>query len=235
MGEYLYTYSFQPLTRTVFKQSFHLGDAEPYALSRYVEHKFMIDAMDEFIMSGSINSEPFELCKTMRMADMFREERRIVDDAFKAYASIAVFFEGDAFLASEYGEPWKETKLLDQEERAKQVPDRRTHLSNKSMPKEFWKDWDDLLKEHKRSSGDIVDDIYPMEWRKALRPIIIKRKLPLSCSVPFGQVVRHGGSLTTRTGHQTVERAKRNWPIRLLVCRLHSIVHSLATHANSTC
>ncbi|XPS80532.1 hypothetical protein M3J09_012484 [Ascochyta lentis] len=158
----------------VFKQSFHLGDAEPYALSRYVEHKFMVDAMDEFIMTRGINPEPFELCKTMHMADLFYEERRIVDDAFRAYASIAVFFEGDAFLASEQGEPWRDTMLLDQEERAKHVPDRRTYKSNKLMPKEFWKDWDELLKQNKRTSGDAVDDIYPMEWRKALRPIIIK-------------------------------------------------------------
>jgi hypothetical protein len=160
----------------VFKQSFHLGDTEPYALSHYVEHKFMVDAMDEFIMSRGTNPEPFELCKTMHMADMFREERRIVDDAFAAYASIAVFFEGDAFLASEYGEPWRDTKLLNQEERAKHIPDRRTHMSNKTMPKEFWKDWDELLRQNSRHSGDVADDIYPMDWRKALRPIVIKRK-----------------------------------------------------------
>lgn len=159
----------------MFKQSFHLGDAEPHALSHYVEHKYMVDAMDDFIMSQSINPGPFELCKSLHMADMFREERRIVDDAFRAYAAIAVFFEGDAFLASEHGEAWRNTKLLDQKERAKHLPDRRTHMSNKSMPKEFWKDWDELLKENKRDSGDSVIDIYPMEWRKALRPVIIKR------------------------------------------------------------
>ena len=175
----------------MFKQSFHLGDAEPHALSRYVEHKYMVDAMDEFIMTGTVDPGPFELCKTMHMADMFREERRIVDDAFRAYAAIAVFFEGDAFLASEHGEPWRDTKLLDQEERAKHVPDRRTHFSNKSMPKEFWRDWDELMKKNKRHSDDVVDDIYPMEWRKALRPIIIKREL---LSVSLSVVVRHSGS-----------------------------------------
>lgn len=164
----------------MFKQSFHLGDGEPGALSRYVEHKFMVDAMDDFIMSRSINPAPFELCKSMHMADMFYEERRVVDDAFRAYASIAVFYEGDAFLASEHGEPWRDTKLLDQEVRARHVPDRRTHLSNKTMPKEFWKNWDDLLKQNRRQAGDVVEDIFPMEWRKALRPIIIKRKCSTS-------------------------------------------------------
>lgn len=164
------------LTSAVFKQSFHLGDAEPQALSRYVEHKFMVEAMDEFIMSRGIDTGPFELCKMMHMADLFCEERRIVDDAFRAYAAIAVFFEGDAFLASEHGEPWRDTKLLDQDERAKHIPDRRTHMSNKSLPREFWKEWDALLEKHKRKAGDVVHDIYPMEWRKALRPVIIKRE-----------------------------------------------------------
>lgn len=171
---------FQNLTNAVFKQSFHLGDAEPNALSRYVEHKFMVDAMDEFIMSHGVNPGPFELCKTMHMADLFREERRIVDDAFRAYASIAVFFESDTFLASEHGEPWRDSKLFDQEERARHVPDRRTHLSNKTMPKDFWNDWDELLKRNKRHSGDVCDDIFPMEWRKATRSVIIKRECNLS-------------------------------------------------------
>ena len=163
----------------MFKQSFHLGDTEPDALNRYVEHKFMVDAMDTFIMECTgLNLGPFELCKTMNMARLFLEERRIVDDAFRAYASIAVFFEGDAFLASEFGEPWRETKLLDQKERAKHVPDRRTHMSNKSMPREFWKGWDDLLRQNKRGEGDVVDDIFPLEWRKAIRPIVVKRKNP---------------------------------------------------------
>ncbi|KAJ4983302.1 hypothetical protein SVAN01_11183 [Stagonosporopsis vannaccii] len=172
----------------VFKQSFHLGDAQPDALERYVEHKYMVDAMDMFVMSQCINPGPFELCKTMHMADDFREERRVVDDAFTAYAAIAVFFESEAFLASEYGEPWRDTKLLDQAERAKHVPDRRMHNSNKTMPEEFWKEWDELLKTNERRSGDEVDDIYPMEWRKTLRPIIIKLfKAGVICASYGGQ------------------------------------------------
>jgi hypothetical protein len=160
---------------TVFKQSFHLGDAEPSALKRYVEHKYMVDTMDTFVMeNGTVDPSPFELCQTMQMADLFIEERRISDDAFSAYAAIAVFYSGAAFLASPHGEPWRDTKLLDQAERAKHVPDRRTHRSNKTMPAAFWKDWEALLTQNKRQAGDTIDDIYPMEWRKALRRIIIK-------------------------------------------------------------
>ncbi|KAJ8107718.1 hypothetical protein OPT61_g8673 [Boeremia exigua] len=179
---------YRHIDRQKSKGDFHLGDTQADSLPRYVEHKHMVDAMDMFIMSHSIDTGPFELCKTMHMADLFREERRVVDDAFAAYAAIAVFFQGDAFLASEYGEPWRDTKLLDQEERARHVPDRRTHMSNKTMPKEFWKAWDELLKANRRSESDAVDDIYPMEWRKALRPTIIKLfKAGVICSSYGGQ------------------------------------------------
>jgi hypothetical protein len=127
-------------------------------------------------MGNGINSGPFELCKFMQMASHFREERRIVDDAFKAYAAIALFFDTDAFTAHECGSMFKDSKLLHQEERAKDVPDRRTHMSNKTMPSEFWKDWDTLLKDNKRCNSDAVDDIFPMAWRKAIRPVVIRCK-----------------------------------------------------------
>ncbi|KAF1830577.1 hypothetical protein BDW02DRAFT_558680 [Decorospora gaudefroyi] len=167
----------------VFKQSFHLGDLEPGALSRYLECRDMVDAMDKFVMTSGINPGPFELCKFMQMAQLFYEERRIVDDAFKAYASIALFFETEEFLASNNGKPFRDSQLLKQEERAKQLPDRRTHLSNRTMPKEFWKDWDKLLKDNKRTLQDDVEDIYPMEWRKAMRPAIIRLfKAGIICS-----------------------------------------------------
>ncbi|KAL1655727.1 hypothetical protein SLS61_001751 [Didymella pomorum] len=159
----------------VFKQSFHLGDVSPLALQRYVEHKYMVDAMDIYIMeNGTLDPAPFELCKTMRMAPLFREERRISDDAFSAYAAISIFYSGTAFLDSKFGEPWRDTKLINQAERALHPPDRRTHKSNKTMPKEFWKDWDALMKKEERNLGDVIDDIYPMPWRKALRPIVVK-------------------------------------------------------------
>ncbi|KAH7339212.1 hypothetical protein BKA66DRAFT_581855, partial [Pyrenochaeta sp. MPI-SDFR-AT-0127] len=106
--------------------------------------------------------------------DILADQRRIVDDAFKAYAAIALFFETEAFLASASGKLYRTSTLLDQAERAKQVPDRRTHMSNKTMPKEFWNDWDKLMKDKNRTIDDPVDDIFPLEWRKAIRPIIMR-------------------------------------------------------------
>lgn len=127
-------------------------------------------------MGNGLNPGPFELCKFMQMASHFREERRVVDDAFMAYAAVSLFFDTDAFLAHHLGNMFKDSKLLNQEERAKDVPDRRTHMSNKTMPTEFWRDWDKLLKDNNVSSTDAVEDIFPMEWRKTIRPIVIRCK-----------------------------------------------------------
>lgn len=160
----------------VFKQSWHQGDQEPGALKHYDVANSMVAAMDSFTMVAGLNPGPFELCKFMQMAPHFREERRIVDDAFKAYAAIALFFDTEKFYAHELGKVFQCSKLLDQVERAKEVPDRRTHMSNKTMPKGFWKEWDKLLKDNKRSAGESVEDIFPTEWRNAIRPAVIRRE-----------------------------------------------------------
>jgi hypothetical protein len=161
---------------TAFKNSWHLADQEPGAIKRYGELMLMIATMDQMVMHGGLDPGPFELAKFMQMVDLFREERRIVDDCFKAYAAVSLFFKTDEFKAHRVGSMFKDSLLLNQEERAKNVPDRRTHKSSKTMPTEFWKDWEKLLKDNKRCSTDAAEDIYPMEWRKAIRPIVIRRK-----------------------------------------------------------
>jgi hypothetical protein len=123
---------------------------------------------------SSLNSGPFELCKFMDMAPLFTQERRTVDDAFSAYAAVALFFDSKAFLDSEKGHVFKDSNLIDQAERAKHVPDRRTHKSNKTMPKSFWEEWDRLRKDNNREEDDHTYDIMPLEWRKAMRPAIIR-------------------------------------------------------------
>jgi len=162
-----------------------MGDMEPGAYTKYTELRSMVTKMDDFVMS-KVTPGPFELCKFMRMAPRFTEDRRIVTDAFEAYAAIALFFDTEAFLASDEGKEFKDSKLFDQAERARHVPDRRTHMSNKTMPKDFWNEWDALLKSNRRAPGGIIDDIYPAEWRKAIRPVVIRRKSPtLTYSPPI--------------------------------------------------
>jgi hypothetical protein len=138
----------------------------------------MVMMMDNYTMSR-LSPGPFELCKFMQLAKHIREERRIVKDAFLAHAAMALFFDTDAFLADIRGSWFRKSLLLKQEERAKHIPDRRTHMSNKTMPADFWKDWDKLKKDNKRNVRNALDDIYPIEWRKATRPVIIQCKLRL--------------------------------------------------------
>jgi hypothetical protein len=176
----VHVYSMQTIDQeTAFKNCWHQADQEPGAIKRYGELMLMIATMDQMIMHDGLDPGPFELAKFMQMVDHFREERRVVDDCFKAYAAISLFFETDKFKAHRVGSMFKDSLLLNQEERAKNVPDRRTHNSNKTMPTDFWKPWDKLLKDNKRCTEDDVDDIYPLEWRKAIRPIVIRRKYPL--------------------------------------------------------
>ncbi|KAF1961597.1 hypothetical protein CC80DRAFT_462884 [Byssothecium circinans] len=170
----------------VFKHAWHMGDLSHNALRRYIEFQVMISLMDDFTMS-KLTPGPFELCKLLNLAPQFTEERRIVDDAFTAYASIALFYDATAFLNSRDGDIFKDplSKLLNQAERAKDTTllDRRSWRSNKTMPKEFWREWDALLKEHKKEEGDEVDEIYPLEWRMAMRGAIVRLfKAGIICS-----------------------------------------------------
>ncbi|KAJ4356406.1 uncharacterized protein N0V89_004439 [Didymosphaeria variabile] len=149
------------------------GDLSHNAMRKEIHWRFMASVMDDIVMT-SLNRGPFELCKFMEMAPLFAQERRIVDDAFNAYAAIALFFDTQAFLNSEKGQMFKDSNLIDQVERAKYVPDRRTHKSNKTMPKSFWEGWDRLRRDNNREVNDNTYDIVPLEWRKAMRPAIIR-------------------------------------------------------------
>lgn len=142
-------------------------------MRKEIHWRVMASFMDDIVMS-SLNPGPFELCKFMEMAPLFTQERRIVDDAFNAYAAVALFFDTQTFLNSEKGRVFKDSNLIDPVERAKHVPDRRTHQSNKTMPKSFWEPWDRLRKDNNREVDDETYDIMPLEWRKAMRPAIIR-------------------------------------------------------------
>ncbi|KAL5383648.1 hypothetical protein DPSP01_005754 [Paraphaeosphaeria sporulosa] len=157
----------------VFKHSWHQGDLSHNAMRKEIHWRVMASVMDDIIMT-SLNSGPFELCKFMEMAPLFTQERRIVDDAFNAYAAVALFFDTQTLLSSEEGQVFKDSNLIDQVERAKHVPDRRTHRSNKTMPKSFWEAWDTLRRDHDRTEDDPTYDIMPLSWRKALRTAIIR-------------------------------------------------------------
>ena len=171
-----------------------MGDMSKNAQAKYKVWDLLVMSMDGYTMR-KVTPGPFELCKFMKLAQEFTEERRVVNDAFDAYSAIALFFDHSEFLESDAGKAYynvrkriqSETGMMpdneppsyevwDQAERAKDVPDRRTHKSNKTMPQAFWKDFEKLLKDNKRVPGEPIDDIYPDEWRVAIRPKIIRCK-----------------------------------------------------------
>jgi hypothetical protein len=213
---------FERQKQKIFKECWHNADTSPNARLKDFQWLMTINFMDAFIMS-KLNPGPFELCKFMEMAPEFVRERRIVDDAFTAYASIALFYDTDAFMKDRKSEMIRENymnmfdfELLDQAKRAKDLShlDRRTHKSNKTMPRNFWADWNKLLRDNGRKEGDEVDDIYPLEWRKAIRLKVLKCKyrygddslamttlLMCICSVQGGRNLHVVRRLSGRCGH----------------------------------
>ncbi|KAF2197150.1 hypothetical protein GQ43DRAFT_484368 [Delitschia confertaspora ATCC 74209] len=160
----------------IFKECFHKADMEPGAAAKLFELQLMVVRMDFFLMDR-ITTGPFELLALMDPdAELITEERRIVTDAFMAHAAVSLFFDdAEAFLSSDYGRFFeKDSLLLNQTERAQQIPDRRTRKSNKTMPKELWAEWDKLLKDNGREQGTNAHDIYPREWSVIVRPIIMR-------------------------------------------------------------
>lgn len=141
-------------------------------MRREIHWRVMASVMDDIIMS-TLNPGPFELCKFMNMAPLFTSERRIVDDAFNAYAAIALFYDTSTLLAHEQGKIFASSNLIDQAERAKHPPSRRTHKSCKTLPKSFWAEWDALKKAAPPSDTSNAVPM-PLEWRVALRNVIIR-------------------------------------------------------------
>lgn len=106
----------------------------------------------------------------------------LAQDLVQAYAMMALFFPGlkeevepvQCYLESSEGKQKYCSSgslplLLDQRARATKLrPDRRTGTSFRQRPKSFWKEWHALF----FHGGDYFADIYPMEGRLALRPII---------------------------------------------------------------
>ena len=91
----------------------------------------------------------------------------MVPDMLQARAMMALFFPS-SFLESELGILHKDSLILNQSERAKNPPNRRTHASNRFVDKKLFEEWD---AHWKKSRGP---DDYPLEWDVVSRPIIAK-------------------------------------------------------------
>ncbi len=157
----------------VFKEVWHKADLEPHAQTHYIE------MMEMSRKSRRFNHQKFDTpvnIMILRLLDQLDVEDDDVKDLNKSIAKISPFFHKDFFDAPE-GQSYKDSLLFKQEERAKIMPDSRSHWSNKTRPKEFWKEVDEGLK--KMEYADDVENL-PEEWDMAVRPIIARRKFLLS-------------------------------------------------------
>jgi hypothetical protein len=102
-----------------------------------------------------------------------QSHRRIYRDARQAYAMMAMFFPG--LYEPETASNFTDSPLVKQADRSKSLPVRRSYYSNKYRPREFWTEWDELLKVNSKHGFDLGK--YPEEWNCAIRPIIARCKL----------------------------------------------------------
>jgi hypothetical protein len=99
--------------------------------------------------------------------------RRIYRDARQAYAMMAMFFP--SLYDPEAASHFTDSPLVQQTARAKSLPVRRSYHSNKYRPREFWNEWDEILKNNSKHGFDL--EKYLEEWNCATRPIIAQCKL----------------------------------------------------------
>ena len=151
---------------TVFKEVWHKADLEPHAQTHYIEMMEMTKKCRRFIHK-KFDCAPVIL--SFRLLDSLNVETEDSKDVHKAVAKIAAFFYAP-FLESDDGEPFRESLMFNQAERAKNVPDIRSYISNKYRSPEFFTEFD-----KETSAMQELDDL-PLEWDVHIRPIIAHRK-----------------------------------------------------------
>ncbi|KAI1465116.1 uncharacterized protein F4812DRAFT_452528 [Daldinia caldariorum] len=178
-----------------FKEAFHAGDLEPGAQEKYAETRKILDSI---LGSHQTNESTawiwflVDILVWLGLRTDYKEYTRdsragwphpfVAQDIIRAYVSMAMFFPSlevckpvTDFFKSTKGKEYKDTSLLKLDERAKELPDCRLRTSFRYRPKEFWNEWEGVLKEAE-TKKKFYADIYPMEWSVAIRPIIAKRK-----------------------------------------------------------
>jgi hypothetical protein len=146
---------------------------EPHAQTHYVEMLAMAKYSRRHNARDFINSVALI---SLKLLDWLKVPvGQDSKDLHKALAKISPFFFSD-FLDTERGKIYKNSMMFNQEERAKNPPDIRTHTSNSFRPQDFWTEFDE--------SADKIDSDYQdariTEYDIAIRPIIAYCKFPLT-------------------------------------------------------
>jgi hypothetical protein len=149
---------------------------DPESSVAYIESMNLAKAVEHHEMGSMERAEYCLLVLNFLGVEPGVDNRRALRDIVRAYVMIVPFFPDlpvhsiTNFLASKHGKRFRDSKLLKPHERM-QVPNRRSHTSNKYRPKEFWKEWQQIEK-----SGENPALNYPHEWRIVSKPIIAKCK-----------------------------------------------------------
>ncbi|KAH8762906.1 hypothetical protein F5882DRAFT_431367 [Hyaloscypha sp. PMI_1271] len=147
----------------VFKQVWHSADLEPNAQAHYTE---MMDMTRKCRKHCRNTFDCAPVILGFHLVDDLNVEPEYAKGVHKAIAKIAPFFYPQ-FLESEDGEPFRNSLMFNQAERAKNFPDIRSHVSNKYRAPSFWKEFED---EMRKVHGELNE--LPAEWDLHIRPII---------------------------------------------------------------
>ncbi|KAI0834510.1 hypothetical protein F5Y06DRAFT_156139 [Hypoxylon sp. FL0890] len=176
-----------------FIEGFHAGDLEPGAQEKYAETCKILGGILGSHQTTESTDWVWSIVNILDWLGLrtdyetYSHEGRagwphpfITQDIVKAFAQMAIFFPNLEqckpmvdFFKSKEGSKYKDTLLFKPHERAKTLPDCRKRTSFKYRPKEFWEEWEKVIKETK-ASRKYYADAYPMKWNVAVRPILAK-------------------------------------------------------------
>jgi hypothetical protein len=108
--------------------------------------------------------------------------RYLAQDVTQALVTMSLFFPNVEvtklvrdFLDSEQGSQFKNSEIFDPVARSRQTLDRRSRTSQSRKPESFFKELEQL-----EEGEESMVDSYPVDWSKAVRPIIAKcESIPL--------------------------------------------------------
>lgn len=167
-----------------------MADLEPGAREKYVESMKMIVGAQNFSSNSAGTAWAWFCLDILDMLELRAwyddydqnplspwPHRYLAQDVTQAFVTMGLFFPNvevtklvKEYLDSEEGSQFKDSEIFDPVSRSRKLPDRRSRTSQSRKPKSFFKQLEEL------DECESMVDSYPMEWSKAVRPIIAKRK-----------------------------------------------------------
>lgn len=167
-----------------------MADLEPGAREKYVESMKMIVGAQNFSSNSAGTAWAWFCLDILDMLELRAwyddydqnplspwPHRYLAQDVTQAFVTMGLFFPNvevtklvKEYLDSEEGSQFKGSEIFDSVSRSRKLPDRRSRTSQSRKPKSFFKELEEL------DQCESMVDSYPMEWSKAVRPIIAKRK-----------------------------------------------------------